>query len=223
MTRIFLICLIILNLHAKKEDKMNNISLENSGLVLIEYQNEWLNEGTKLSKLMKDKIQFKNSIENSKKVLSYARKLGLNIIHVPLMISDDYKEFGNNAKYGLRAIIPKVKTWQGNNKDFHEDFKPLKKEFIVSGRIGASGFANSNLDAILRNNGIENIFLIGYATNVCVDSTMREAHDKGYNTTIISDATSSFTKEEQEHFLEYIVHHFAAKITTQEFLSLKPK
>lgn len=200
---------------------MEEIDVKDSVLVLIEYQNEWLDENSKLYKLMKDKKQFLDSINNSKKILEYARKIGMKVIHVPFIVSNDYKEFGNNAKYGLRAVIPNAKTWQGKNKDFHSDFIPKEDEFIVSGRIGASAFSSSNLDAILRNNDIKTLFFTGYATNVCVESSFREAHDKGYNAIVIDNATSSFTQEEKEYFLKYIVHHFGATISTKEFLTLK--
>lgn len=221
MTRLFLMTLIIvLNLYSK-ENKMKEINIKNSALVLIEYQNEWLDENSKLYKLMKDKKQFEDSINNSKEILEYARKIGMKVIHVPLIISDDYKEFGNGAKYGLRAVIPQVNTWQGKDKDFHKDFIPKDNEFIVSGRLGASGFAGSNLDSILRNNNIETLYMAGFATNVCVESTFREAHDKGYNSIVIDDATSSFTKEEKEFFIKNVVHHFGENISSKEFLNLK--
>ncbi|XPV70465.1 MAG: isochorismatase family protein [Halarcobacter sp.] len=200
------------------------IDIKKSALVLIEYQNEWLDEDSKLEHLMKDKKQFEESNINSKKVLEHGRKIGMSIIHVPFIVSNDYKEFGKEkAKLGLRAVIQKVNTWQGKSKDFHNDFLPKEDEFIVSGRLGVSGFAGSNLNEILRNNGIENIFLIGYATNVCVESTFREAHDKGYNTYVISDATSAFTKEQKEFFELNIVPHFGALLDTKEFLDLHYK
>lgn len=197
------------------------IDFKKSALVLIEYQNEWLGENSKLEHLMQDKKQFENSKLNSKQVLTYARKIGINIIHIPFLISEDYKEFGKEkAIFGLRAAIQKVGTWQGESKEFFEDFTPLANEFIVTGRIGASGFAGSNFDVILKNNHIENLFLIGYATNVCVESTLRQAHDKGYNTYVISDATSAFSKEQQEFFEENIIHHFGELLDTKKFLNL---
>ncbi|MBL3519614.1 isochorismatase family protein [Arcobacter lanthieri] len=220
MTKIILvILLLVVNLYSK-DSKMKELDIESSALVLIEYQNEWLDENSKLYKLMKDKKQFEESIKNSKEALEYARKIGMKVIHIPLILSDDYKEFGN-GQYGLRAVIPQVKTWQDKSKDFNKDFVPKKNEFIVSGRLGASGFAGSNLDAILRNNGIETLYMTGFATNVCVESTFREAHDKGYNSIVIDDATSSFTKEEKEFFIKNIVHHFGANISTKDFLNLK--
>lgn len=220
MMRLLVVLFLVLNLYAK-ENKMKDINLKNSALVLIEYQNEWLDEGSKLYKMMKDKEQFTNSVRNSKKALEHAREIGMKVIHVPLILSEDYKEFGINAKYGLRAVIPQVKTWQNENKDFHKDFLPNKNEFIVKGRLGASAFSGSNLDNILRNNEINTVFLIGYATNVCVESTLREAHDKGYNSVIISDSTSSFTKEEKDFFINNIVHHFGVDISTKEFLNIE--
>jgi len=95
---------------------------------------------------------------------------------------------------------------------------PKSDEFVVNGRLGASGFAGSNLDSILRNNNITTLYLTGFATNVCVKSTFREAHDKCYNRLVIADATSSFTKEEKEFFLKNIVHHFGKSILTKEFI-----
>ncbi|RBQ28821.1 isochorismatase family protein [Aliarcobacter vitoriensis] len=220
MTKIFLITLfLVLNLYSK-DIKMEEIDISDSALVLIEYQNEWLDENSKLYKLMKDKKQFEDSIKNSKIVLEFARKIGMKVVHIPLILSDDYKEFGN-GQYGLRAVIPQVKTWQGKNKDFHKDFAPKENEFVVSGRLGASGFAGSNLDSILRNNGIKTLYMTGFATNVCVESTFREAHDKGYNSIVIDDATSSFTKEEKEFFIKNIVHHFGTNISTKNFINSK--
>jgi len=223
MTKIFLLLsLLIVSIYAKEGIKMKKLDLNNSALILIEYQNEWLAKDSKLSFLMKDKEQFKKAKKNSKILLEYARKLNMNIIHVPLIISDDYREFGKfKAQFGLRSVIQEVKTWQGSSKDFYKDFIPRENEFIVKGRTGASGFAGSNLDSILRNNKIDNLYMIGFATNVCVESTLREAHDKGYNSFIISDATSSFTKEEKDFFLKNIVHHFGKSLITQEFLNQK--
>ncbi|QKF73060.1 isochorismatase [Aliarcobacter faecis] len=199
---------------------MQEIDIKNSALLLIEYQNEWLDEKSKLYSFMKDKKQFEESIKNSKEALEYARKIGMKVVHIPLVLSDDYKEFGN-GQYGLRAVIPQVKTWKGENKDFHKDFIPKDDEFVITGRLGASGFAGSNLDTVLRNNDIKTLYMMGFATNVCVESTFREAHDKGYNGIVISDATSSFTKEEKEFFLKNIVHHFGENISIKEFLNTK--
>ncbi len=75
----------------------------------------------------------------------------------------------------------------------------------------------------MRNNKIENLYLVGYATHVCVESTLRDAHEKGYNTYVLSDATSAFNKVQQDYFLSEIVHHFEEHLKTNEFTNLKNK
>ena len=62
--------------------------------------------------------------------------------------------------------------------------------------------------------------MVGFATNVCVESTFREAHDKGYNSIVIDDATSSFTKEEKEFFIKNVVHHFGENIQRKKKSSI---
>ncbi len=163
-------------------------------LVLIECQNEWLSPKGKLQKLIEDKEMFNHSIANIEKVLKFARKNNMPIAHVGLRFQKGYPELAN-GKSGLHKVIPLVGTFP------------------------QSGFSGSNLDIWLRNNKIEDIYLVGYATHVCVESTLRDAHDKGYNTFLISDATSAFNRMQQDYVLNEIVHHFGEHLPTEKFIN----
>ena len=213
---LFLILTVITmtsKINAKKQGK--------SALILIETQNEWMHTDGKLYKaLVKDKEMMQTSIENIEKALDYARKNNIEIIHVGLRFEKGYPELAN-GKSGLRKAIPNAGTFpiNGFGSQFYETVKPIEGEFVVTGRVGASGFTGSNLDVYLRNNKIENLYLVGYATHVCVESTFRDGHEKGYNTYVISDATSAFNKVQQEYFLSEIVHHFGEHLTTSEFVN----
>lgn len=191
-----------------------------NALILIECQNEWLSPKGKLQKLIEDKEMFNHSIANIEKVLKFARKNNMPIAHVGLRFQKGYPELAN-GKSGLHKVIPLVGTFPQNEfgSQFYDLFQPIKGEFVVSGRVGASGFSGSNLDIWLRNNKIEDIYLVGYATHVCVESTLRDAHDKGYNTFLISDATSAFNRMQQDYVLNEIVHHFGEHLPTEEFIN----
>lgn len=194
---------------------------EKSALILIETQNEWMHPDGKLNKaLLKDREMMQTSVTNIEKALDYAREQGIEVIHVGLRFQKGYPELAN-GKSGLRKAIPLAGTFPVNEfgSQFYESVKPLENEFIVTGRLGASGFSGSNLDAYLRNNKIENLYLTGYATHVCVESTLRDAHDKGYNTYVVSDATSAFNRAQQTYVLNEIVHHFGQHLTVDEFIS----
>lgn len=194
---------------------------EKSALILIETQNEWMNSNGKLRKLLvKDEQMMLNSITNIEKALDYARKNNIEVIHVGLRFEKGYPEL-TNGKSGLRKAIPNAGTFPINEfgSQFYETVQPIEGEFVVTGRVGASGFTGSNLDVYLRNNKIENLYLVGYATHVCVESTLRDAHEKGYNTFLISDAASAFNRMQQDYVLNEIVHHFGEHLTTNEFMN----
>lgn len=201
------------------EKTLNALEKSKSALILIETQNEWMHLDGKLNKaLVKDREMMQASIKNIEKALEYARKNGIKVIHVGLRFQKGYPELAN-GKNGLRKAIPDAGTFSINEfgSQFFETVKPIDGEFVVTGRVGASGFTGSNLDVYLRNNKIENLYLVGYATHVCVESTLRDAHEKGYNTFVLSDATSAFTQTQQSYFLSDIVHHFGGQLTTENF------
>jgi nicotinamidase-related amidase len=192
-----------------------------SALILIETQNEWMHPDGKLYKaLVTDKEMMHNSISNIEKAVAHARKNNIPVIHVGLRFEKGYPELAN-GKSGLRKAIPNAGTFPINEfgSQFYETVKPIEGEFVVTGRVGTSGFTGSNLDAYLRNNKIENIYLVGYATHVCVESTLRDGHERSYNTYVISDATSAFNRTQQDYFLNDIVHHFGEHLTTKEFIN----
>lgn len=201
----------------------NNLltTTEKSALILIETQNEWMHTEGKLRKvLVQDEQMMLNSITNIEKSVDFARKHNIPVIHVGLRFEEGYPELAN-GKSGLRKAIPNAETFSINKfgSQFYETVKPVEGEFVVTGRVGASGFTGSNLDVYLRNNKIENLYLVGYATHVCIESTLRDAHEKSYSTFVISDATSAFNKMQQNYFLNEIVHHFGAHLTTEEYIS----
>lgn len=193
---------------------------ENSALLLIEFQNEWLDESGKLNSLLHDREQFTTSIKNAKNVLLSAREAAMHIIHSGLSYSHDYKELGQ-ATHGLRSVIPMHKTFLANTyaSQFADGFQPNDHEFVVQGRIASSAFSGSNLDSYLKNNNIKTLFIIGYALHVCVESTVRAAHDLGYEVIVIEDASAAFTQEQKKYFIDNVIHHFGSTITSNNFIN----
>ncbi|MGI9945689.1 cysteine hydrolase family protein [Vibrio hyugaensis] len=197
-----------------------DLSPEQTALVLIEYQNEWVSDsGSLRSELVLDEEQFVQAITHSKSALSLCRGLGVTVIHVLMKPDKQYKVFGKSG-LGLRKAISKSKRWQGFQGKIHPDFLPQKNEHTVTERIGVSAFSGSNLDCFLRNNGITNLILTGFATHVCVESTLRSAHDLGYNTFVVTEATGSFTNMQKRYFSEHVVHHFGKEISMSDLYSL---
>lgn|SRR3990167_435138 len=195
------------------------MNIQHSALLLIEFQNEWLSTDGKLHHHFVDKKQYLTSLINAEKSLMNARESQLSIIHSGLCYTTQYTELGH-AKQGLRRVIRENKTFMAgtDSVEFSTQFRPKENEFIVQGRIGSSAFSGSNLDAYLRNNNITTLYIMGYALHVCIESTLRAAHDLGYEVIIIDDASSAFTEEQKKYFFNNIVHHFGSSVSTENFI-----
>ena len=195
------------------------MNINQSALILIEFQREWLDKNGKIHRRIEDTEQFEQAMNNAEKALAFARNLKMPVIHCGLRFQDGYPELGH-AVYGLRAAIPRAGTFpcNGTGCEFVPPFAPQENEFVVQGRTGASGFSGSNLDAYLRNQNIQTIYLAGFALHVCVESTLRQGHDLGYNTIVLGDACCAFTAEQKQYVLKHVIHHFGSNMSVVDFI-----
>jgi nicotinamidase-related amidase len=188
-----------------------------TALLLIEFQNEWLAPEGKLQALMLDRETFVQSQRRAAELLALARDRGWTVVHVPFRCRADYRDLAPEGEpLGLRGAILRAATWRGDHAAFAAGFEPRDDELVVGGRLGASAFAASNLDALLRFRGIHTLLLAGYALHVCVESTLRAAHDLGYRALVVADACAAFTSAQRAHVLEHVVHHFGASVSVGE-------
>lgn len=189
-----------------------------SALLFIEFQREWLDESGSLFHLVVDREPFDAARRNAERLIAGARTgRGLRILHCGLRYTKGHPELGM-ASGGLRKLIKDGGRFLGKRADFVLPFVPEGDEFNVLGRVGVSAFSGSNLDPYLRNNDLHTLFVAGFATHVCVDSTFRQAHDLGYEAVMVEDATASFTETERRHVLDSVVHHYGHAVTTDEML-----
>lgn len=189
-----------------------------SALILIEYQNDWVATTGSINPQFQDREQFETSVANSLKVLAEARRRNMEVIHVTMVLEPSYKALGH-GKFGLRAMMPIYQSFLGDQTGFFPGFEPQAGEYVISERTGgSSAFAATTLDSYLRNNRIEDIYVMGYALRQCVESTVRNAHDLGYHTRVIYDASAAFTREQQASFLTDIIPFYGEAVTTNDFI-----
>lgn len=81
---------------------------------------------------------------------------------------------------------------------------------IVVDKNGCSAFEGTNLDRILRIRGISNLFVCGVFAELCVESTVRQAFDKGFTTTVIEDACGSIDPDLQRNSLKVLRQLFCS-------------
>ncbi len=84
---------------------------------------------------------------------------------------------------------------------------PLRNEFVVT-KHRFSGFFGTDLDLVLRSRGIETLLLCGVATNVCVETTVRDAFNLDYNVILVEDCCGPFALDEHAATLTNISKYF---------------
>jgi len=87
--------------------------------------------------------------------------------------------------------------------DIVDELKPMDGEPIID-KPGKGAFYATDLDAVLKNQGIRRLVVCGVTTEVCVNTSMREANDRGYDAVVLEDCVASYFPEFQRVALEMI-------------------
>ena len=120
------------------------------------------------------------------------RKLGLEVIHTRIqsMTPDGRDRSYAHKRLGLHAAPGSKEA------DFLPEVAPLPHE-IVFNKTCSGVFSSTNIDYVLRNLGVQALYVAGVYTNECVSTTVRAASDLGFHTTLIQDACTTVTPDLQ--------------------------
>jgi nicotinamidase-related amidase len=102
----------------------------------------------------------------------------------------------------LRYSVPGTR-----GHDFAPEFSPLPNELVIR-KYRSSGFWGTNLDLLLRSNGIKTVVFGGCTTEGCVESTARDAMFNDYYVVIAEDCVASDDKSQHEASLLLMRHRF---------------
>ncbi len=100
--------------------------------------------------------------------------------------------------------------------------KPQDGDLVVKGKVGLCGFQSTNLDFLLRQNGIKNVLLAGFLTNCCVESSMRTAYELGYHVYTLKDCCAATSLEGQEAAFKHTFGMFSVPTTSADIMKSIP-
>lgn len=113
--------------------------------------------------------------------------------------------------------IPIAKEGSDGVTWYSEVTKPLPDEYIITKRH-YDAFEDTELDLVLRSNGVKTLVFTGFTTNVCVETTARHGYIKGYYIILVSDCTDAFTQREYESSVFNIEKYFGRVATSSELV-----
>lgn len=183
----------------KAQPECIQLAPEQTALIVIDMQNAYTSMGGYLDLAGFDVSATKPVVANIKKAVNTAHAAGIQVIYFQNGWDDQYIEAGgigspNFHKSNALKTMRKKPELQGQllskgGWDFAliDELKPEANDIVIE-KPRYSGFFNTALDSILRARGIRNLVFVGIATNVCVESTLRDGFFLEYFGVALDDA-----------------------------------
>ena len=141
--------------------------------------------------------RFNAALDNCAQVLAAARKHGIPPIHVKIeTLTSDARDSGLGHKILDWRVVP-----GSEGAKFLDECAPKPGEVIMT-KTGSGAFSGTGLHQTLSNMGIKVLYVAGFVTDECVETTIRTGLDFGYFTNLIADATTTYYKKNHQHVVD---------------------
>jgi ureidoacrylate peracid hydrolase len=195
-----------------------------AALIVVDMQNDFCDSNGSLARSGSDPALIQAMAPRPLRLLDGARGVGPPIVHVRTEHSpwtDSASWIGRH--HGRSPTVCYLGSW---GADYYPGFephvdaerKPGDHEFIVT-KHRCSGFVGTELDMVLLSHGIRTVIMTGEATNVCVESTARDAYMRDYWVAFVSDCTASTVQTAHDATLFTMARHFATLATGDEVVA----
>ncbi len=180
-------------------------------LVIIDMQRDFVDPGGFGEALGNDVSLLRRAIAPTARVLAAARQAGMLVIHTreghrpDLADLPPAKKARGHLKTGIGDAGPmgRILVRGEYGHDIIDELRPRAGEPVVD-KPGKGAFYATDLDAILRSRDVAKLIVCGVTTEVCVNTTVREANDRGYDCLVLADCVASYFPEFQRVALEMI-------------------
>jgi nicotinamidase-related amidase len=187
-----------------------------TALLVVDPYNDFISEGGKVWNRIRGVAEANDCIPHMLHVLSAARSTGLRVFYAMhrRYRPGDYETWKYIAPIQKMALERKpfeYGTWGG---EIRAEFAPKPGEIVAAEHWCSSGFANTDLDLLLKRHGIHQLIVIGLIAHTCIEATVRYAAELGYQATVVSDATADYSDREMHAALHVNLPNYASAIVT---------
>ena len=182
-----------------------------TALLMIDFQRDFVDPGGFGEALGNDVSLLRRAVPPAERVLKAARERGLLVVHTreghrpDLADCPPAKKARGKLKAGIGDPGPmgRILVRGEEGHDIVKELYPGPGEPVVD-KPGKGAFFATDLDGILKHRGISHLVVCGVTTEVCVNTTVREANDRGYECLVLEDCVASYFPEFQKAALAMI-------------------
>jgi len=173
-----------------------------TALVIIDMQRDFLEPGGFGESLGNDVSRLQSAVGPCRAVLAAARRHGLTVIHTREGHRPDLSDAppaklsrgAPNMRIGDPGPMGRILIRGEAGHDIVPELYPAPGEIVID-KPGKGAFYATGLGELLQQRGIDTLLVCGVTTEVCVNTTVREANDRGYHCLVIADACGSYFPE----------------------------
>lgn len=194
-------------------------------LVVIDMQNGFCAPGGSYEKFGADINVYRKIIPNVKKLIDVSREL-----HIPIFYTQQVREAsGIDLLTRMHRIIPRRRleliekiracvrgTWDA---EIIDELRPTKDDHIVVKRRD-SAFQDTEFELWLKSVGADTVIYTGIDTCICVENSIGEGFNKGYDVILVEDAVASSWQELHKATLEKVKGSFGWVLTTEQLIDM---
>ena len=180
-------------------------------LMIVDMQRDFLDPGGFGASLGNDVSNIQSVVPKVKQLQEMFREKGLTIIQTKEGHKSDLSDCPTSKRrrgksqltIGDEGPMGRILVLGEPGNEIIEAVKPEAGEIVIS-KPGKGAFYRTELEAILKQRRITHLIFTGVTTEVCVQSTMREANDRGYECLLVEDATASYFPKFKQATVEMI-------------------
>ncbi|MFB5599555.1 MAG: cysteine hydrolase family protein [Nitrososphaeraceae archaeon] len=203
---------------------MTNMDLSHSAnlaLIVVDVQNGFVSKGGSYDILGINLDNYRKVIPKIKELIDLCRS-----VNVPIFYTQAIREpSGIDLLTRTHRILPKSReerikkrpicvrgTWDSRIID---DLKPMGKDHIIIKRRD-SAFQDTETEVWLKSIGIDTLMFCGIDTSICVETSLRDGFNRGYDVILISDATASTNIAHYKTTLEHVKEYYGMILSVKE-------
>jgi nicotinamidase-related amidase len=178
------------------------LDLAATALVIIDMQRDFMEPGGFGETLGNDVSRLATAVQPIASVLGQAREMGMLVVHTREGHLPDLSDAppakvergAPSLRIGDPGPMGRILIRGEPGHDIIPALYPLDDEVVID-KPGKGAFYATELSEVLETYGIENLLVCGVTTEVCVNTTVREANDRGYECLVLEDCVGSYFPE----------------------------
>jgi ureidoacrylate peracid hydrolase len=186
-----------------------------TALIIIDMQNGFCHEDGFMNKIGLDWTTSRDAIGPVKRLADAARAADLPVFYTRYTLNPDYSDAGLMTELFPEIVEAKGMVRDTWDADIVPELEPQPGDRVID-KTRYSAFYDTDLEEQLRELKTEALIVCGVTTNVCVESTVRDAFFRDIRVIVPSDGTAAVTPELHEGALEDFRYSFGPVVTVAE-------